>query len=97
MESSDRNAHIRLYEFGCRRTYYIVFIEVRYRNQTNYGSSLETIHYRKQVKLIRTAEYYLLTQSLTFSHARFDVVAIDAIANEHQLKIHWLKNVIELK
>jgi putative endonuclease len=80
---------------------YLVFIEVRYRRQASHGSSLESIHYAKQVKLIRTAEYYLLTHHLSMNcNARFDIVAIDGKANlinECDLKIHWLKNVIELK
>jgi putative endonuclease len=74
---------------------YLVFIEVRYRSQTNYGSSLESINYTKQVKLIKTAEYYLLTSKKPPCKARFDVVAIDKINNIPN--IQWLKNVIEVK
>lgn len=73
---------------------YLVFIEVRYRSQINYGSSLESIDYRKQTKLIRAAEYYLLTHKNLTGKARFDVVAIDKINNTPN--IHWLKNAIEL-
>lgn len=80
---------------------YLVFIEVRYRSQASHGSSLESIHYAKQVKLIRTAEYYLLTHDLNVNcNARFDIIAIDrkvSLVREYNLQIHWLKNVIELK
>lgn len=68
----------------------IVFIEVRYRTRDRYGSSLETIHFTKQRKLMRTAHYYLLMQQKPHHPARFDVVAIDKVANEYTL--HWLKN-----
>lgn len=68
----------------------IVFIEVRYRSQDGYGSSLETIHSTKQRKLMRTAHYYLLLQQQSHHLARFDVIAIDKVAGEYTL--HWLKN-----
>lgn len=74
---------------------YLVFVEVRYRNQTHYGSSLESIDYRKQMKLIRTAEYYLLTHKNFMDQPRFDIIAIDKINYVHQ--IQWLKNAIELR
>jgi putative endonuclease len=73
---------------------YLVFLEVRYRSQANYGSSLESITPIKERKLIRTAQYYLLTHQHTTHLARFDIVAIDKINNTHN--IYWLKNAIEL-
>jgi len=98
-----RNYHCKMGEIDLimQDDYHLVFVEVRYRNQFHYSSSLESIHYAKQIKLIKTAEYYLLKHNLSFScHARFDVIAIDKSIhskNESALKIHWLKNAFELK
>ena len=39
----------------------LVFVEVRYRQNPYFGSGLETINLTKQNKVIKTAEYYLLT------------------------------------
>jgi putative endonuclease len=75
--------------------HYLVFIEVRYRSVSRYGSSLESINYAKQIKLIRTAEFYLLTTRSHTRHARFDVVAVDQLAGRYQ--IHYVKNAIELR
>ena len=75
--------------------HYLVFIEVRYRTQSPYGSSLESINYTKQLKIIRTAEFYLLTTYLSTRHARFDVVAMDQFAD--RCEIHHVKNAIELR
>jgi putative endonuclease len=73
----------------------LVFVEVRYRNQAYYGSSSESVHQYKQAKLIKTAQYYLLTHKLYANlTSRFDIIAIDKIA--HNYKIEWLQNVIEL-
>jgi putative endonuclease len=73
----------------------LVFIEVRYRRTLYYGASLESINYTKQMKLIRTANFYLLTTRSNTHHTRFDVVGIDHCKNQYH--IHYLKNAIELR
>lgn len=61
----------------CKDNNTIVFIEVRFRQQTRFGSACETINTLKQKKLIKTAEYYLHNHQLTESIAsRFDVIGI---------------------
>lgn len=68
----------------------LVFVEVRYRQQTNFGSSAESITYQKQRKLIKAINHYLLTKRLLNKvDCRIDVVAIDTKASQ-QLK--WIKN-----
>lgn len=69
----------------------LAFIEVRYRRNTIYGSSSESVTPSKQHKLLRTASYYLQQHHLTESIAtRFDVIAITA--NNPQPTIEWIKN-----
>lgn len=54
-----------------------VFVEVRYRSNPNFGSSAESVDYRKQSKLIATAAHYLQQHhTLAQQPARFDVIAI---------------------
>lgn len=74
---------------------YIVFVEVRYRTQQGYGSSIETIDRYKQTKLIKTAEHYLMKNRLQWRWVRFDAIAMDGSLK--QLKINWLKNIIEVE
>jgi len=59
----------------------LVFIEVRYRNNSNYGSASESVHIHKQKKIIKSAEYYLSTKNLWHLAARFDVIAISPSIN----------------
>ncbi|MBA3492740.1 MAG: YraN family protein [Gammaproteobacteria bacterium] len=56
----------------------LVFIEVRYRASTDYGSPLETINHTKQTRILKTASHYLLTHGMSTGHApcRFDVVVV---------------------
>lgn len=66
----------------------LVFIEVRYRENQEFGGALASITAGKQKKLRRAAEYYLLQHfGNTPPPCRFDVVGI-----EGQDEIMWVKN-----
>lgn len=72
----------------------LVFIEVRYRKNNNFGSAAETINKAKQKKLYMTALYYLQTKpGYADKPARFDVVSISG-ANKEQ-NINWIKNAFQ--
>jgi putative endonuclease len=64
---------------------YLVFVEVRYRQSQQYGSSIESINHIKQQKLIKTAQYYLLKHPQN-RPCRFDVIGIN------QQSLTWIKN-----
>ena len=67
----------------------LVFIEVRYRRNSSYGGSLESINYPKQQRILKTAHHYLYTHSWTQQHpCRFDVVLIQGTLITPQ--ICWL-------
>ncbi len=53
----------------------LVFVEVRFRKNNNFGGALESITPAKQQKLRRTAELYL-QQNSQYENARFDVVSM---------------------
>lgn len=67
----------------------LVFVEVRYRNRTDFGSAIETITAGKQKKLIAAAQHYLLTSGRD-QPCRFDVVGVDG-GN----RINWVKNAFQ--
>lgn len=55
----------------------LVFIEVRFRRNSNYGTAAETVTTSKQKKLLLAATIYLQQKGLTDRYpCRFDVVAI---------------------
>jgi len=72
----------------------LVFVEVRYRQNNQFGSATDTVDQHKQNKLIRTAQYYLQQHSGYQEFiCRFDVVGV-----ESDLKyptINWIKNAFE--
>lgn len=64
----------------------LVFVEVRYRASSRFGTPAETVDYHKQRRLCAAAHHYLQTHP-SMLPCRFDVVAISA-----QDQIQWLKN-----
>lgn len=69
----------------------IVFIEVRSRSRTDYGLASETITLSKQRKIIHTATHFLQKRECLYKvNSRFDIVAIQFVANKWQLE--WIKN-----
>lgn len=68
----------------------LVFVEVRARSRTHYGSALESIGYTKRQKLLKTALYYQYQYKKDCA-MRFDAVAFDAGLEN----IQWVRNIIE--
>lgn len=70
----------------------IVFVEVRYRDNQNYGHAAETVTYRKMQKLQKAANLWLMKQGMSIysTDFRFDVVAI----HQQGHQIEWIKNAI---
>ena len=55
----------------------IVFVEVRYRASAERGSSLDTVGYRKRVRLCRTVRAWLQRHDQGDSPVRIDVVGVE--------------------
>ncbi len=54
----------------------LVFVEVRLRTHAGFANAAESVTYRKQQKIIKTAQYYLQQYGLTDkANCRFDVIA----------------------
>ena len=73
----------------------LVFIEVRFRKNNNFGGGLESITCSKQQKLRKTAELYL-QQNNQYENARFDVVSMSKNNQTKQDKqkytFDWIRN-----
>ena len=73
----------------------LVFVEVRYRKSSRFGSALESVNRQKQQKIIATASHYLMQNNEHYSAYRFDVVAISPDDNNKPV-ITWLKDAFQL-
>lgn len=55
----------------------LVFVEVRFRKQAQFGSPVETVTRAKQRKLLRAAQHYLLGNKAAQTRPmRFDVIGV---------------------
>ncbi|WP_106478384.1 YraN family protein [Phytohalomonas tamaricis] len=70
----------------------LVFVEVRYRATTRYGSPLETVTVTKQRRLIKAARFYLANNRLSCS-CRFDVVGVTGHLSA--LEFTWIKSAFD--
>lgn len=69
----------------------LVFVEVRLRKSTEYGSPLETVSAAKQRKVIAAAQHFVLSQKVSSRQAlRFDVIGI--VGNGTDETIEWIHN-----
>ena len=77
----------------------LVFVEVRLRTNTGFGSAAQSIDTRKQARLISAAQHYLLKTGLTDAQpCRFDAICMSAVdadtakvdsSNSH---IDWIRD-----
>lgn len=69
----------------------MVFIEVRYRAQQQFGGSLASIDIHKQQRIVKATNYYLQTHPYTQQYAcRFDVILLDG--EPQKPTIRWISD-----
>ena len=67
----------------------LVFIEVRQRSNPRFGGAAASVDFRKQHKLILTAEHYLQ------HHAHDGPVRLDVVAMAQGNAIDWIRNAFQ--
>lgn len=74
----DTNHRSRLGEIDlvCLDAGTVVFIEVKTRTTNRFGSPAQAVDYRKQIRLRRLAEEYLIANNLESAPVRFDILSI---------------------
>ena len=66
---------------------YIVFIEVKYRKNLKNGMPREAVNYKKQSKIIKTAQYYLMIKNIYNKDCRFDVIELYGDINNPKINL----------
>ncbi len=64
----------------------VVFVEVRYRLNNTFGTPAESVTYRKQADLTRTARAWMARNARPGDFARFDVIGIQGD------RVEWLQS-----
>jgi putative endonuclease len=70
----------------------LAIVEVRQRAKRDFGGALASVTWRKQRKIIRAAQFFLLRQAEWRRHVmRFDVVAVEGVPDGAH-RIVWIKD-----
>ena len=69
----------------------LIFIEVRYRKNDQYGGSIMSITAQKQKKIINTALHFIQDHQ-TDTASRFDVIAMSPSETKIPYNIEWIQN-----
>ena len=73
----------------------VVFVEVRYRKNSNFGGALDSIDQHKCEKIIKTAEYFLNEYPQWLEHTcRFDVITAHP-SNTQVFTLDWIQDAFE--
>ena len=67
----------------------IVFVEVKYRKNNNYGEAIEMVSKRKQEKIIKSSQIYLIKNRWR-DNVRYDIIGITG--NNFVKNIDWIEN-----
>jgi putative endonuclease len=70
----------------------LAVVEVRQRAKRDFGGALASVTWRKQRKIIRATQFFLLRQAEWRSHVvRFDVLAVEGVPGGAH-RIVWIKD-----
>jgi putative endonuclease len=73
----------------------VVFIEVKTRRSSLYGSPHEAVDQRKQRQLSRIAQEYLVSRRLQDAVARFDVLGVTLDQQNRPVKVELIKDAFD--
>ena len=65
----------------------LVFVEVRTRNESSFGSAEQSVDAKKEGRISRAAEWYLNAWPRDKIEHRFDIVAVELKNNENSWEI----------
>lgn len=88
----ERNYRLRIGEVDiiARDKEYLVFLEVKTRRSTRFGSPFEAVDMRKQQQVVKVAAAYVRGREIP---VRFDAVAVHL--NGQHVRVEVLKNAFE--
>lgn len=74
---------------------FIVFVEVKTRTSSRFGSGASAITIKKQQQIARVAHHFLAEKQFTYMDARFDVVALKC-RNNGDFEFDHITNAFDL-
>ena len=72
----------------------VVFVEVRTKNSSKYGTALESVNKKKQLQIVKMVSTFLQNKNWWDKRYRIDVIAIDKKDDSYNLA--HIKNAVEI-
>lgn len=69
---------------------FVVFVEVKTRKNTRFGTPVESVDYKKQKKLQLIALKYIYDKKINYIQPRFDIIEI--LIREEKASLNHIKN-----
>lgn len=79
-----------------RKNQTITFVEVKSRYNTFYGNPCEAVNYIKKLKIYKTAQFYIIKNSLINYNFRFDVIEIVFNYNNNNNTLNHIENAFQI-
>lgn len=76
----------------CKEDNIIVFVEVKSRYSSLYGSPLESVTYSKQKQIINLCKFYITLNKLHQYNCRFDVIEIILNTKDNSFLINHIED-----
>ena len=74
----------------------VVFVKVRYRARSDFGTGAESIDRQKRSRLVATARDYLQRNAqLSNSPCRFDVISVSPARSNADHCVEWIRDAFE--
>lgn len=91
----DRNWRCRYGEIDliAIKNQFLIFVEVRSRSSTRFGTAAEAIDWRKQQKVRAIAQFYLHSKRLSRYQVRFDAIAVQWIKAPDDFELSHFEGV----
>lgn len=74
-----------------KNTKTLIFIEVKYRKNSNYGDPLEVIDNKKIDRIVMSSKIYL-SKNKWKNSVRYDIIGITKNKINEKMVINWIKN-----
>ncbi|AGK97433.1 YraN family protein [Clostridium pasteurianum] len=75
---------------------FLCFTEVKTRYETSYGSPSEAVNKKKQFKIYRVAEFYIMKNSILNLNFRFDVVEVLLNRKDNNFSVRLIENAFQI-
>ncbi|MCY4529724.1 MAG: YraN family protein [Chloroflexi bacterium] len=94
LERKHRTPHGEI-DLVCERDGTVVFVEVRTRRPSGFGSPEESITPEKAAHMSDSAQHYIQSACVEYHDWRIDLVAIELAHNGRLLRYEVIENVVE--